>query len=115
MPPDRTGRAVVLDASGVRLPGDLVVPDRARGVVLFAHGSGSSRHSPRNRQVAAGLQDAGYGTLLLDLLTEAEERIDARTRALRFDVRLLAGRLTDAADWLGGPEGARGMRLAPPP
>jgi putative phosphoribosyl transferase len=112
MPPDRTGRAVVLDASGVRLPGDLVVPDRARGVVLFAHGSGSSRHSPRNRQVAAGLQDAGYGTLLLDLLTEAEERIDARTRALRFDVRLLAGRLTDAADWLGGPEGARGMRLA---
>jgi putative phosphoribosyl transferase len=75
-------------------------------VVLFAHGSGSSRHSPRNRQVAAGMHGAGYGTLLLDLLTEAEERTDSRTRALRFDVRLLAGRLTDAARWLGGPGGA---------
>jgi putative phosphoribosyl transferase len=103
---------VILDASGVVLAGDLAVPDFARGVVLFAHGSGSSRHSPRNRQVAAGLQDAGYGTLLLDLLTEAEERIDARTRALRFDIGLLAGRLTDAADWVGAAEGTAGMPLA---
>jgi putative phosphoribosyl transferase len=105
-------RAVHVDASGVLLPGDLVVPEGARGVVLFAHGSGSSRHSPRNRQVATGLQDAGYGTLLLDLLTEAEERIDARTRMLRFDVRMLAGRLTAAADWLRRPEAAGDVPLA---
>jgi putative phosphoribosyl transferase len=78
-------------------------------MVLFAHGSGSSRHSPRNRQVAGGLQAAGYGTLLIDLLTEAEERVDAATRALRFDIPLLSGRLTDAADWLTG---ARGLSLA---
>jgi dienelactone hydrolase len=103
---------VTLDASGVELAGDLVVPWAARGVVLFAHGSGSSRHSPRNRQVAAGLQDAGHGTLLLDLLTEAEERIDAGTRELRFDIGLLAGRLTDAADWLAGTEGTAGIPLA---
>ena len=83
-----------------------------RGVVLFAHGAGSSRHSPRNRQVAAGLQDAGYGTLLLDLLTEAEERIDAGTRALRFDIGLLAGRLTAAVDWLGAAEETAGLPLA---
>jgi putative phosphoribosyl transferase len=81
-------------------------------VVLFAHGSGSGRHSPRNRQVASGLHDAGYGTLLLDLLTEAEERIDDRTRALRFDVGLLAGRLTDAARWLAGPDGAGNLPVA---
>ena len=80
--------------------------------MLFAHGSGSSRHSPRNRQVAAGMRDAGYGTLLLDLLTEAEERIDAGTRALRFDIGLLAGRLTDAADWLTAAEGTAGLPLA---
>jgi alpha-beta hydrolase superfamily lysophospholipase len=96
----------------VSLAGDLVVPVSPRGVVLFAHGSGSSRHSPRNQQVAAGLRAAGYGTLLLDLLTEAEERIDADTRALRFDIGLLAGRLTDAADWLGDAEGTAGLPLA---
>jgi dienelactone hydrolase len=104
--------AVDLDASGVRLAGDLAVPASPRGVVLFAHGSGSGRHSPRNRQVAAGLQDAGYGTLLLDLLTEAEERIDAGTKALRFDIGLLAGRLTAAADWLGEAEPTAGVPLA---
>jgi len=81
-------------------------------VVLFAHGSGSSRHSPRNQLVAAGLHEAGHGTLLLDLLTEAEERIDTRSRALRFDVRLLAGRLTDAACWLGGTEEAGDLSVA---
>jgi putative phosphoribosyl transferase len=107
-----TRRAVDVAASGVRLPGDLVVPAGVRGVVLFAHGSGSSRHSPRNRQVAAGLQGAGYGTLLLDLLTEPEERIDAGTRALRFDIALLAARLTDAADWLRGTEEAGDVPLA---
>jgi dienelactone hydrolase len=97
----RVDRAVEVPVPAARLPGDLVVPSGAAGVVLFAHGSGSSRHSPRNRQVAAALQAGGYGTLLLDLLTAAEEQVDARTRELRFDIGLLAGRLTGAADWLG--------------
>jgi pimeloyl-ACP methyl ester carboxylesterase len=88
------------------------VPDAPRGVVLFAHGSGSGRHSPRNRQVAAGLQYAGYGTLLLDLLTEAEERIDAGSRALRFDVGMLGARLSDAADWLAAHRATAGLPLA---
>ena len=98
--------------AGAELAGDLVVPDAAHGLVLFAHGSGSSRHSPRNRQVAAGLRAAGYGTLLLDLLTAAEEEVDERTRELRFDVRLLAGRLTAALDWLGTTAEAAGLPLA---
>ena len=96
----------------MRLAGDLLVPDAPRGVVLFAHGSGSSRHSPRNRQVATRLQQAGYGTLLLDLLTETEERIDAGTKALRFDIGLLAERLTGAADWLAADEGTAGVPVA---
>src|SRR5437868_3250175 len=83
------------------LHGDLVVPERANGVILFAHGSGSSRHSPRNRYVAEVLQQGGFGTLLVDLLTEAEEQVDLRTRHLRFDIELLAGRLEEATDWLG--------------
>jgi hypothetical protein len=78
-------------------------------VVLFAHGSGSSRHSVRNRRVAGNLQAAGYGTLLIDLLTAAEERVDEVTRALRFDVRLLSLRLTAAADWLSGRAATRDM------
>jgi putative phosphoribosyl transferase len=105
-------RDVTIAAGDVELPGTLVLPREARGVVLFAHGSGSSRHSPRNRQVAAGLQQAGFGTLLMDLLTEAEERIDARTGQLRFDVGLLGERLTAAADWLNGVDGAAGLPLA---
>ncbi|WP_217143220.1 dienelactone hydrolase family protein [Streptomyces sp. AC627_RSS907] len=82
------------------LDGDLTLPTGARGVVLFAHGSGSSRLSPRNRAVAAGLHRAGFGTLLLDLLTEDEEREDVATARHRFDIALLARRLTDAVDWL---------------
>jgi putative phosphoribosyl transferase len=114
MPTDEqpTPRAVRVPTPGAELAGDLVVPPAARGVVLFAHGSGSSRHSPRNKQVAAALQAAGYGTLLLDLLTEAEEEIDARTRELRFDIGLLAARLTDSADWLGHEKGTAGLPLA---
>lgn len=84
----------------VGLSGDLILPERAGGLILFAHGSGSSRHSPRNRYVASVLQGGGFGTLLLDLLTDAEEEVDLRTRHLRFDIGLLAGRLTDAIDWL---------------
>jgi putative phosphoribosyl transferase len=114
MPTDRPAirRSVEVPTSAARLAGDLVVPGAARGVVLFAHGGGSSRHSPRNQQVARALQEAGFGTLLMDLLTEAEERVDARTRQLRFDVGLLTGRLTDAADWLGRAAGTAGLPLA---
>ncbi|HEY3827199.1 MAG TPA: dienelactone hydrolase family protein [Bryobacteraceae bacterium] len=82
------------------LSGDLVVPRRASGVVLFAHGSGSSRHSTRNRYVAGVLRQGGFATLLLDLLTAAEEQVDAATGHLRFDINLLARRLLEAADWL---------------
>ena len=71
-----------------------------RGIVLFAHGSGSSRHSPRNRQVAGELQRAGLATILADLLTPSEEQLDARTGALRFDIGLLAGRVAALTDWL---------------
>lgn len=84
----------------VGLVGDLVVPPGATGVVLFAHGSGSSRFSTRNRYVARILQEARFATLLLDLLTEAEEQVDERTGLLRFDIPLLADRLTEATDWL---------------
>src|SRR4051794_2438840 len=105
-------RTVEVPAPRARLPGDLTVPAGAAGVVLFAHGSGSSRHSPRNRQVAAALQAGGFGTLLLDLLTADEEQVDARTRELRFDIGLLAGRLTAAADWLGRAEETAAVPLA---
>ena len=84
------------------LHGDLSIPANARGVVLFAHGSGSSRHSPRNQLVARTIREAGVGTLLFDLLTPEEEAIDARTRHLRFDIGLLAGRLIDATYWIKG-------------
>ena len=82
------------------LHGDLSMPAEAVSVIVFAHGSGSSRHSPRNRQVAGRLQEAGLGTLLLDLLTEREEAVDARTGHLRFDIELLAERLVDAVAWI---------------
>lgn len=91
---------VTIDLADASLPGDLALPDDPAGVVLFAHGSGSSRHSPRNRAVAAGLNDAGIGTLLIDLLTEEEDRADAVTGELRFDIELLTGRLVGAIDWL---------------
>lgn len=92
---------VEIEAAGVLLQGNLALPEKKLGVVLFAHGSGSSRFSPRNRFVARALQEAGLSTLLMDLLTEKEEAIDLQTRHLRFDIGLLAGRLTAAVDWLG--------------
>lgn len=82
------------------LEGDLVVPQGASGIVLFAHGSGSGRHSPRNRWVAERLNDAGIGTLLVDLLTAEEERVDRMTSEHRFDIGLLARRVVAAVDWL---------------
>ncbi|MBX6365403.1 MAG: dienelactone hydrolase family protein [Gemmatimonadetes bacterium] len=104
-------RTVTIEAAGVALAGDLVVPPNARGVVLFAHGSGSSRHSPRNRHVAAELHDGGLGTLLLDLLTEDEEAVDIHTAHLRFDIPLLAERLTGAIDWLAQEPTTRDLPL----
>lgn len=87
--------------SDIELDGDLNVPAGAGGVVVFAHGSGSGRHSPRNRYVADVLVRAGLGTVLVDLLTSDEERVDLETRELRFDIPLLAGRLVGIVDWLG--------------
>lgn len=85
---------------GAEIDGDLTVPERASGVVCFAHGSGSSRFSDRNRYVAGHLQQAGLATLLIDLLTGAEEEVDVRTRHLRFDIPLLADRVARSCDWL---------------
>ncbi|MDP5337361.1 MAG: dienelactone hydrolase family protein [Nodularia sp. (in: cyanobacteria)] len=91
---------VSVTAGEVKLEGNLVIPNAATGIVIFAHGSGSSRHSPRNRYVAGVLQKAGLATLLIDLLTHEEEAIDLITRHLRFDIELLASRLVNTTDWL---------------
>ena len=91
---------VKIPAGSAMLEGDLAVPHRASGVVIFAHGSGSSRHSPRNRRVARVLNQGGLATLLFDLLTRNEEAIDARTAQLRFDIALLERRLRHATEWL---------------
>ena len=91
---------VHVSAGSVTLDGNLSLPEESRGVVLFAHGSGSSRHSSRNRYVARVLNEAKLATLLIDLLTLDEEVIDARTAQLRFDIELLAERLVGATDWL---------------
>jgi putative phosphoribosyl transferase len=93
-----SGQEVILEAN-------LSIPRIAQGVVIFAHGSGSGRHSPRNRYVAQVLQNEGIATLLIDLLTEQEEEIDLQTRHLRFDIGLLAQRLVGATDWLTTIEG----------
>ncbi|MEW2354788.1 dienelactone hydrolase family protein [Spirillospora sp. NPDC029432] len=100
--------SVHLPAGDVRLEGDLVEPAGARGVVVFAHGSGSGRHSPRNRRVAAALNAHGFGTLLFDLLTAEEEESDRCSARLRFDVPLLAGRLGRVVDWVRADDRAAG-------
>jgi putative phosphoribosyl transferase len=97
---DAVQESLRIPAAGVALEADLVVPQPARGLVLFAHGSGSSRHSARNRHVAGELQAAGLATVLADLLTPEEEAVDARTGALRFDIDLLSGRVTALTDRL---------------
>ena len=91
---------VQVPAGSVTLEGNLTLPEESRAIVLFAHGSGSSRHSPRNRCVARVLNEAKLATLLIDLLMLHEEVVDARTAQLRFDIDLLAERLVDATDWL---------------
>src|SRR5258708_5499856 len=99
-----TARAhdVQIRSGAVMLEGDLIIPAGAQGVVLFAHGSGTTRHSPRNQFVARTIREVGVGTLLFDLLTKEEEAIDMRTRHLRFDIGLLAQRLIDATYWIKG-------------
>jgi putative phosphoribosyl transferase len=92
--------SVVIHVADGQVNGDLTIPPATRGLVLFAHGSGSSRHSPRNRYVAEILQRAGIGTLLMDLLTREEEAVDQQTRQHRFDIDLLAERLATAIGWL---------------
>jgi putative phosphoribosyl transferase len=98
-------------AGRVALQGDLVIPRGARGVVVFAHGSGSSRRSPRNRYVAGVLNQAGLATLLFDLLTPQEEQVDDVTAELRFDIDLLARRLVDATGWLMREPSTGGLRI----
>jgi putative phosphoribosyl transferase len=104
-------RPVHVTAGPVTLEGDLGVPGGARGVVVFAHGSGSSRRSPRNRRVAGFLQQAGFATLLFDLLTAEEEAVDIHTAHLRFDIGLLADRLVGAIDWLGKQRPTSGLAV----
>jgi dienelactone hydrolase len=103
--------SVQIPADGVVLEADIVVPQLARTLVLFAHGSGSSRFSPRNRYVAEQLQHAGLATVLADLLTPAEEQADARTGQLRFNIGLLAARLTAVTDWLTDQEHTAGLAV----
>ena len=97
---DRDEGLIRIDAAGVRLEGNLIEPGGAKGLVLFAHGSGSSRFSSRNRHVAEELRKRSLGTLLIDLLSHDEELVDTRTAHLRFDIELLADRLAGTAEWL---------------
>ena len=94
------------------LEGDLIVPAHARGIVLFAHGSGSSRFSARNKHVAAILQESGFATLLLDLLTPNEEELDRRSGEYRFDIGRLASRLVEAAAWLESEDATGSLPLS---
>lgn len=105
----KTGE-VRISAGSIVLNGELLVPHEATGIVLFAHGSGSSRFSPRNQYVARVIREAGVGTLLFDLLTRDEEAIDMQTRHLRFDISLLAQRLVDVTHWLEWKEETKYLR-----
>ena len=103
--------SVIIRHGDVRLPGDLTIPMSAVGLAIFAHGSGSSRHSPRNQAVARYLQEHRVGTLLFDLLTESEEQEEFHTRHLRFNIPLLAERLVAATDWISKQQIAGGLPL----
>lgn len=102
---------VVVHADDARLAGIITLPERTSALVLFAHGSGSSRLSPRNRYVATQLNEGGLGTLLFDLLTAKENLIDEQTREIRFDIGLLSRRLIGAIDWANNQPETRGMSL----
>jgi len=102
---------VQIHAGRAVLPGNLNVPENTDALVLFAHGSGSSHHSPRNQFVARTLNDVGLATLLFDLLTQEEEAIDTQTRELRFNIHLLAERLVHATKWAKQQEETRDLRI----
>jgi len=102
---------IVIDSRGIALEGLLAVPEPVIGIVAFAHGSGSSQFSRRNQQVARALNAAGLATLLFDLLSPGESRRDEQTAEFRFDIGLLAERLTDAVDWIGQDERTRGLPI----
>lgn len=102
---------VQIPVAGAKLEGELSAPGELRGMVVFAHGNGSSRHSPRNRYVARALQESGMATLLFDLLTEEEDAVDRRTAEMRFNIALLAGRLRRATDWLMGSPEIKNIKL----
>lgn len=103
--------AVTIPIASINLDGDLSIPTGARGVVLFAHGSGSSRRSPRNRYVADLLNESGLATLLTDLLTADEQQVDLQTAQLRFDIPLLAERLAGITQWLGQHPATAKLRI----
>ena len=111
MPSGGQEQLVRVESVAISLEGNLHIPPEARSVVLFAHGSGSSRHSPRNRYVAQVLQEVGIATLLIDLLTAAEEAIDRHSAHLRFDIALLVKRLLGATDWLYDYAGTRRFHI----
>ncbi|MEU4680241.1 alpha/beta family hydrolase [Micromonospora sp. NPDC023737] len=104
-------REVTIPVRNVELVADVILPASPVGVVLFAHGSGSSRHSPRNVAVARVLNQRALGTVLVDLLTPAEDAVDSRTGELRFNIELLADRLAAIVDWLGAAEATRGLPI----
>ena len=108
---DGDKREVLIDLEGVTLEGTLALPKDAQGLVLFAHGSGSSRHSPRNRYVAQILQSQRIGTLLFDLLTRQEESVDQYSGELRFDIPFLARRLVGATRWIANDAGTRNLKV----
>lgn len=108
---DNSERLVQVSAGSVTLEGVLAIPPAAQGIVLFAHGSGSSRHSPRNGYVSQVLREYGLATLLMDLLTAAEEEVDALTAQLRFDIELLARRVVGATDWLSQYPETRHLKI----
>ena len=102
---------VDIPINGISLEGNLVIQENAKGIVVFVHGSGSSRFSPRNRFVAKKLQANGLATLLMDLLTQEEEKIDKRTREFRFDTKLLSERLIEATRWLKRNESTKELNI----
>ncbi len=104
-------KAIGVPAGKVELAADLALPHEARGIVLFAHGSGSSRKSPRNRHVADVLNRGAVASILIDLLTGDEEQLDAQTAELRFDIDLLTGRLTAITDWIGAQHDLKNLAL----
>lgn len=104
-------KLVYVSVNSATVEGNLSVPEAGEGIVLFAHGTGSSRHSPRNNFVAEELRDGGLATLLIDLLTAEEKEIDRRTRRIRFDIDRLAERVVGAMDWLAGQSQTEGLDI----